>query len=302
MLAILIPYYKKDFFQETFDSLLNQTCHKFNVYIGDDCSPYNFESEINKETLPFNLTYKRYHENLGGQSLVKHWNRCLTILNDEKWFMILGDDDVLQNNFVDEFYKNVKEVNAKAINVVRYASVKTDIALSPMINTVEVAEIENTITFFINRLKGLTRSTLSEFVFKVDAYKKHGFKEYPLAWHTDVMAVLEFSEFNKIYGINTSVVKVRSSGINISSMSNNLVKKNEASFAFFFDLLNIHNKYFTLEQLELVYFKLEKTFLDNKKKNSYWRKTILLYIKNKQWIRLLNFIGKYLSAIRKAQK
>ena len=28
----------------------------------------------------------------------------------EEWFQILGDDDVISNNFVEEFYKNLEEV------------------------------------------------------------------------------------------------------------------------------------------------------------------------------------------------
>ena len=41
MLAIVIPYYKYTFFEETLLSLQNQTNKKFNVYIGDDASPEN---------------------------------------------------------------------------------------------------------------------------------------------------------------------------------------------------------------------------------------------------------------------
>jgi len=39
MLAIVVPYYKLTFFEETLKSLKSQTNKKFKVYIGDDASP-----------------------------------------------------------------------------------------------------------------------------------------------------------------------------------------------------------------------------------------------------------------------
>ena len=41
MLAIIIPYYKIVFFEETLKSLSEQTDKRFKVYIGDDASPEN---------------------------------------------------------------------------------------------------------------------------------------------------------------------------------------------------------------------------------------------------------------------
>lgn len=38
MLAIVIPYYKINYFEETLKSLSNQTDKKFKVYIGNDAS------------------------------------------------------------------------------------------------------------------------------------------------------------------------------------------------------------------------------------------------------------------------
>ena len=41
MLAIVIPYFKLTFFEETLQSLANQTDQRFKVYIGDDASLEN---------------------------------------------------------------------------------------------------------------------------------------------------------------------------------------------------------------------------------------------------------------------
>ena len=40
-LAIIIPAYEEEFLAETLESLANQTNMDFNVYVGDDCSPFD---------------------------------------------------------------------------------------------------------------------------------------------------------------------------------------------------------------------------------------------------------------------
>ena len=42
-LAIVIPYYKINYFAETLESLAKQTDHRFHVYIGDDASLHSAE-------------------------------------------------------------------------------------------------------------------------------------------------------------------------------------------------------------------------------------------------------------------
>ena len=77
MLAIVIPYYKIDFFSETLNCLANQTNKQFHVYIGNDASPTDPSSLLDnyKDTIKF--TYKKFNNNLGGYSLVKQWGRCI---------------------------------------------------------------------------------------------------------------------------------------------------------------------------------------------------------------------------------
>ena len=91
MLAIVIPYYKILFFEETLKSLANQTNQDFKVYICNDASPESPESLLNKYTNKFDFEYFKYDNNLGSISLVKHWERCIKKLQNESWLMILGE-------------------------------------------------------------------------------------------------------------------------------------------------------------------------------------------------------------------
>src|SRR5665647_1577360 len=94
MLAIVIPCYHIKFFDKTLESLSNQTDKRFTVYIGDDNSPNNPEELILKFASGLTLKYVKFEENWGSHSLVKQFERCIDLLQDEQWIMILGDDDV----------------------------------------------------------------------------------------------------------------------------------------------------------------------------------------------------------------
>ena len=54
-LAVVIPYYKIDYFEETLISLKNQTNRNFNIYVGNDCSPSSlYVVKINETPLAKN--------------------------------------------------------------------------------------------------------------------------------------------------------------------------------------------------------------------------------------------------------
>ena len=102
MLAIIIPYYKLTFFEETLNSLFNQTDKRFIVYIGDDASPENPLVLLEKFKGEFEYQYFKFDTNEGGISLVNQWHRCIDLANED-WIMILGDDDILSLNLVEAF-------------------------------------------------------------------------------------------------------------------------------------------------------------------------------------------------------
>jgi len=121
VLAIIIPYYKLTFFEETLQSLAIQTDKRFKVYIGDDASPEDPQELLEKYKGKFNFLYKRFEYNLGSSSLTKQWERCIAMTNNEEWIMILGDDDYLGETVVASWYGNFVSFISKS-NLVRFAS------------------------------------------------------------------------------------------------------------------------------------------------------------------------------------
>lgn len=294
-LAIVIPYYKIDFFKETLDSLVSQKNTCFNVYIGNDSSPNNPKELLIEYQDKLNIAYQDFTENLGSKSLVQQWYRCLDLVHDEKWVLILGDDDVLSNTVISDFYDEVDKHNAS--KVFRFATQIIDENSAKTSNVYTHPKEENGFDFLERKLKGETRSSLSEYVFNKNELFKFGIKDLPLAWFSDLLLVLELGIENPIISINTSVVFFRNSGVNITSKKNNLVKKNEATFAFYFYLIQNYKSKISTSILEVLYSKIEKTILDNKKKLSFWRKMLNLYVTNGRYSQFVSLTFKAIKRI-----
>jgi glycosyltransferase involved in cell wall biosynthesis len=275
MLAIIIPYYKHTFFDTTLRSLAQQSCQDFKVYIGDDASPEDPRVLLNKFKGKFDFVYHKFENNLGEISLVKQWDRCIALSGDEEWIMILGDDDVLGENVVEAFCKNLEEIKSVS-SVVRMASCKID-GKGTLVSSVYLhPKLESSVEFFFRGV----RSSLSEYVFNKEKLLTIGFKNFPLAWLSDVLAVLEFSNFQNVYSINEATVYVRTSNLNISGRQDNLKQKGKAYFCFYFYLLEQKHNYFSETQKKELLFRISRSFLNHKKKVGIFFKISKIYLNN----------------------
>ncbi|RKS45133.1 glycosyl transferase family 2 [Gillisia mitskevichiae] len=277
MLAIVIPFFRINFFEETLTSLATQTNKDFNVYIGNDASPDKPERLIDSFKTILNITYKGFDENLGGTSLTGQWDRCIEMIKVEEWIMILGDDDVLEVNVVENFYAQFSQFTGKT-NVIRFASQVIDsigIPKSPVFNHPKWEKASDS---FFRWLNGKTRSSLSEHIFTKEAYTLNKFKNYPLGWHSDDIAWLDFPGAKQIYSINESVVLVRHSEVNITTATDNLELKKEASSRFQNDLVFEKLKYFSKTQKRVLLLNFE-IFKKEREKMSFkdWNSLFIFY-------------------------
>lgn len=241
-LTIIVPYYKIAFFKETLLSLENQSCKDFELFIGDDCSPDCSKNLTEKilHTTPFR--YKKYIENLGGENLVRQWERVISDAILSEWFMILGDDDVISYNFVEEFYKNLPEINTYQCNVIKYSQCWIDGNSNRINEFTDYGQLLDGGENLNFKLSQAHRSSLSEYIFRTDSYRKVGFQKFPLAWGSDDVAVLEFSAEKPIFFIKNAHVFVRMSSENISGKEDNQAEKLEAKLEYEKYLLKNHYK------------------------------------------------------------
>lgn len=231
-LAIVIPAYKEDYLFKCLNSIANQTDKRFVVYIGNDCSPYDLEKIVSQFTDSINIVYKKYDENLGGSNLVSHWNRCISLIGNEDWIWLFSDDDEMQSDCVESFYKGLEsdvdtDIFRFNINVIDSSSnvVHSEIKFSKIVSSQE---------YLIMKLSGKIKSYVVEYIFKrTDDFE---FIDFPIAWYSDVATIMSSGFRSNIYTLPNGNVFWRRSDVNISPNYNNInifQQKIAANYLFF---------------------------------------------------------------------
>ena len=214
-LAIVIPFFKIDFFEETIVSLKNQTHQQFHIHIGNDASGNDPMPIVEKHLKSEQYSYYDYETNKGGQNPALQWERILENVTED-YFMILGDDDYVSNNLVEEFYNHWAEIEKLNISVVKFSQQNVTSERLPMNDFTVGPKLCRPADYLESVVVEQKRSSLSEYIFKRLAYQKIGFVHLPLAWGTDNLAVFMFAENSPLLFINNAKVFVRMSNTNIS--------------------------------------------------------------------------------------
>ncbi|UGS24201.1 glycosyltransferase family 2 protein [Flavobacterium channae] len=264
MLAIIIPFYKLTFFEATLQSLAHQSDKRFKVYIGDDASPEDCTTLLQKFEGQFDFIYHRFETNLGGISLTQQWERCIVLSEDEEWLMILGDDDILGDNVVEEFYKSKQGLDKERVNVFKLASVIINETGKPISKIYKHPSREKASNAYWKHYKGESRSSLSEYIFRRSCYNQYKFTNFPLAWHADDKAWLDFSQDGILFGCNEAIVQVRLSSENISGRNDNISLKRKARMLFLEDIIRYKWDYFTNPQRNVFLFDFGILIKENK--------------------------------------
>lgn len=215
-LAIVIPAYKIDFFRETLESLASQTCKDFTVYIGEDCSPNDFESIISDFKNSLDIRYVRFLSNLGGSDLVAQWERCLDLTEGEPWLWLFSDDDVIGKHCVELFYKHISSVENVAdiyhfdVNIID----ERGNLISKSRKYPHVISVED---FFMKKEAAKIDSFVVEYIFSRKIYNEvHGFQNFPLAWGSDIATWIKMGKEKGIETIEGDNVYWRTSSKNIT--------------------------------------------------------------------------------------
>ncbi|HFZ0442388.1 TPA: glycosyltransferase family 2 protein, partial [Raoultella ornithinolytica] len=105
--TIGIPAYKASFLKECIDSILSQTFHDFELIIVNDASPENLDTIISSYN-DKRIHYFKNEKNCGAENVIDNWNKCLSYANGD-YFILMGDDDKLDVNYLSEFNKLISE-------------------------------------------------------------------------------------------------------------------------------------------------------------------------------------------------
>ena len=214
--TFLLPAYKPNFLAEALESIKEQTYTDFKVIVSDDCSPHDLKSIFEKTCGDDpRFVFRRNEKNMGGKSLVSHWN-LLVDMCDTEYFILASDDDVYEPTFLEEVDKLAKKY--PEVDLIR-ARVKRFDGKQILEEDSVRKEYESQIEFLFNSCSVVQIPCIGNYVFRKKALFKNGFYELPLAWGSDEITTNEAS-INGVAITERIEFSFRWSGINISSMEN----------------------------------------------------------------------------------
>jgi glycosyltransferase involved in cell wall biosynthesis len=220
LLAIIIPAYKEEFLESALESLSLQTNKNFTLYIGDDNSPYELFPIVSKFTSEIDIVYKKFDENIGGVDLIKQWERCIDLINEESYVWLFSDDDLMDANCVDAFYNELITSEIK-FDVYRFNTEIINSVGEVIFKNAHFSNPELSYNFLTKKLNREIESFVTEYIFSTKIYEETGrFVSFPLAWASDDATWTKFSFKKGICTIADGKVYWRMSDSNISNTSN----------------------------------------------------------------------------------
>lgn len=286
-LAIVIPYFKIEFFDQCLRSLNDQSNKNFTVYIGDDSSDNEPSDVIKQYQNTLNIKYTRFSTNLGNQYLTRQWDRCIELTENEEWIMLLGDDDMISENLVESFYANLSYIDKNKYALLRANVTEID-DRGNTLRSFEYPRTERATDSYIKKITEDYHISLPEYIFRKSSYQKYGFQHFPFAFGSDNVAWLEFSEGKDIYTLPHAWCFMRFSNFNISGNRQNIKEKIFAMYLTKKYIVNNLVQDFNSTDRITIISKAYKDllFYDNKKYNE----RILFFIKT---IKFLSFKNIY---------
>jgi glycosyltransferase involved in cell wall biosynthesis len=215
-LAIVIPAYKATFLREVLDSVASQTCREFQLYIGDDASPENIGDIVREFSKALPTNYQRFEKNVGRDSLVKHWERCIS-MSHEPWIWLFSDDDLMNPECVENFLQELL-LTKNHHDLYRFNTTSINQAGTVLSENPRKPQNETGADFLVARLRGGRTSTAQELIFSRAAWESAGgFPNFPLAWASDDAFIAMLGSGKPIRTIPEVRIKWRLSGKNIST-------------------------------------------------------------------------------------
>ena len=297
LVTIAIPAYKAQYLHEAIESALRQDYPNIEVVIVNDKSPYDLDSIVSQFD-DKRIRYYKNNINLGSQSIVLNWNKCLEYAKGE-YFVLLCDDDYLFPNFVSTLlslerkYPSCDVFHARRLII--YKDKKTT-------ESKQWPEFESGEDFQFNSLENKRHHTITEFLHRTEYIKAKGrYIIFPTGYYSDKASILNLSE-NGIASSQECICAFRHNEENISSNNEQSLSfpKFSAAIQYWHWVLNFPNASNHLTKIkEDIESSIYLAFMSSKWWDSIKILTLtpnsLISIKHK-----IGFIISYLSTIKQA--
>lgn len=241
-LAVIIPAYKREYLNDTLQSLSSQSDKDFTVYIGDDNSPFRLLDIIAPYRNSLNIVYRKFDENVGGKDLIAHWNRCLDMMNGEDYFCMFSDDDIMLPECVAAFHKTVQTMH---YDVYHFNIDIIDSQGKLLQQCASYAPLISSEEFLYQLYTCKIDARMPEFIFKSSHFHScGGFKHFDLAYRSDNATVVRCAKAGGIYTIPQGKILWRNSGKNVSATTEwpIVLRRTQASICFYHWLKSYYEK------------------------------------------------------------
>ena len=185
MFSIGIPAFKGKFLKECITSVLSQTYTNFELIIIDDCSPDPI-ADIVEQFSDTRIRYYRNESNIGALNVIENWNKCLALATGD-FFVLLGDDDKLELNYLEVFSRLI--LTYPDLDVFHCRSIIINEQSLPVRLTPINPNFEDIYDYVFGCLTNKREQFISDFVYRVAALRENnGFYKLPLAWTSDYLS------------------------------------------------------------------------------------------------------------------
>lgn len=221
--TFLLPAYKGAFFDEMLKSIQQQSYKNFKVLISDDCSPEDIKGICTPYLADKRFTYRRNNQNIGGNSLVAHWN-MLVEMCDTEYLIMASDDDVYNVDFLKEIDSLV--MKHPDVGLFRARTCRIDADGKSFKEDIMYEEYEPQLSFLSSSFSPSRIHCIGNYVFKTATLKAEGcFMDFPLAWYSDDATIFKCS-LNGVTNTSHVLFGFRSTELNISNPdSRNVAEK-----------------------------------------------------------------------------
>lgn len=230
--TFLLPAYKARFLEESLNSIKKQSYREFRCLVSDDSSPEDIKSVFDKTVgEDSRFVYRRNEENIGGKSLVAHWN-LLVNLCDTEYLIMASDDDIYGHDFLKDINVLVEKYPQVDILRARARRIENEVTTCEDGDIPELLPQEEFLKYFGQKPMVLC---LANYVFRTSALKAMGgFPDFPTAAKSDTATAICLSK-NGIATTKNILFSFRMSNENLSSSNGyekNTIKTAEANIMF----------------------------------------------------------------------
>ncbi len=212
--SFLLPAYKSLFLNEALRSIQKQTYQEFKVVISDDCSSECIREICEPYLNDSRFSYRRNKSNMGGKSLVSHWN-LLVSLCDTEYFIMASDDDLYDSCFLETIDSLISKYPDMDLYRARVCRINEEGTCFEVERPTEI--VENQISFVDSLFSPYQIHCIGNYIFKTKSLVDKGsFIDFPSAWFSDDATVILCSE-NGVANTNDTLFCFRKSLINISN-------------------------------------------------------------------------------------